>query len=164
MNLIYYNEFANELLERFIVASFKGKLVYIGINKNNISDFAYMTSLKIKKDIASNKEAISQIKEYFARERKTFDIETEFLIGSEFQRKVWNELAKIPYGKTISYKQLANNIGNPNASRAVGNANSKNPIPVIFPCHRVINSDGGLGGFSGGVKIKEFLLNLEFAN
>ncbi|OGI16649.1 MAG: hypothetical protein A2287_06575 [Candidatus Melainabacteria bacterium RIFOXYA12_FULL_32_12] len=146
------------------MASFKGKLVYIGINENNINDVACMTSLKVKKDINSNKEAISQIKEYLARERKTFNIETEFLIGSEFQRKVWNELAKIPYGKTISYKQLANNIGNPNASRAVGNANSKNPIPVIFPCHRVINSDGGLGGFSGGVKIKEFLLNLEFAN
>jgi methylated-DNA-[protein]-cysteine S-methyltransferase len=81
--------------------------------------------------------------------------------GTPFQRKVWNELSGIPYGETISYGELANRIGNPHASRAVGLANGSNPIPIVIPCHRVIGSNGKLTGYGGGLPIKEKLLALE---
>jgi O-6-methylguanine DNA methyltransferase len=81
--------------------------------------------------------------------------------GTEFQKKVWEKLLGIPYGETRSYKWLAEEVGSPKGFRAVGGANGKNPIPIIIPCHRVINSDGSLGGYSGGVWIKEWLLELE---
>jgi len=81
--------------------------------------------------------------------------------GTPFQRKVWNELCGIPYGETISYGELANRIGNPNASRAVGLANGSNPLPIVIPCHRVIGSNGKLTGYGGGLPIKEKLLALE---
>ena len=104
----------------------------------------------------------SQLKEYFAGTRKTFDIPLD-LVGTEFQVRVWKELQKIPYGKTISYLELAKRVGNMKASRAVGSANGKNPISIIVPCHRVINVNGGLGGFAGGLPVKSFLLELEKA-
>ena len=81
--------------------------------------------------------------------------------GTEFQRKVWRKLQEIPYGETISYGVLAKRVGNPRASRAVGSANGKNPIPIVIPCHRVIAGDGGLGGFGGGLSTKEKLLAIE---
>ena len=83
------------------------------------------------------------------------------LRGTPFQRKVWTALAKIPYGSTRSYRDIAKSIGHPNAFRAVGNANGSNPIPIILPCHRVIESNGGLGGFGHGVKVKQQLLDFE---
>lgn len=102
----------------------------------------------------------NQLDEYFAGKRKVFDLRLD-MTGSEFQKNVWSHLVKIPYGKTISYKNLAQNCGNMQASRAVGNANGKNPLCIIVPCHRVIASDGSLGGFSGGLHIKKALLELE---
>ena len=113
-----------------------------------------------KEDIGFFKEAISQLKAYFQGDRLDFDLEMD-LKGTEFQKKVWKELAKIPYGTTISYGELAKRIGNPKASRAVGMANGKNPIPVIIPCHRVIGKNGSLTGFGGGLDVKQILLNLE---
>lgn len=101
-----------------------------------------------------------QIEEYLAKKRKHFDIPYE-LKGTKFQKTVWEELAKIPYGTTISYKQLAERIGNVKAVRAVANAVGKNPLPIILPCHRVIGSNGKLVGFTGGLDKKEFLLKLE---
>ena len=89
--------------------------------------------------------------------RYALDIPT----GTAFQRKVWEKLLDIPYGETRSYKWLAEEVGSPKGFRAVGGANGKNPVPIIIPCHRVINSDGALGGYSGGVWIKEWLLKLE---
>ena len=84
-----------------------------------------------------------------------------YLQGTDFQKQVWNELLKIPYGETISYGELARRIGNPKAMRAVGAANGKNSIPIIIPCHRVINADGNLHGYGGGLWRKKRLLNLE---
>lgn len=81
--------------------------------------------------------------------------------GSPTQQKVWKELQRIPYGKAISYSEMAERIGNPNAMRAVGSACGKNPIPLIIPCHRVLRSDGSLGGFGWGLEVKEFLLAME---
>lgn len=109
------------------------------------------------------KQAIEELKEYFEGTRKIFTV----LInpkGTEFQQKVWNSLRKIPYGETRSYKDIAVDIGNNNACRAVGSSNGKNPIPIIIPCHRIINSNGNLGGFSGGLKLKIKLLQIENCN
>jgi methylated-DNA-[protein]-cysteine S-methyltransferase len=101
-----------------------------------------------------------QLEEYFAGERQIFDLPLHPL-GTPFQLAVWRGLAKIPYGVTISYGELARRIGQPQAVRAVGAANGRNPLPIVVPCHRVIGSDGSLTGFGGGLPIKRFLLSLE---
>ena len=105
-------------------------------------------------------QAEKQLKEYFLGKRKKFDLElaTE---GTDFQKKVWSALQRIPYGKTKSYGDIARTIGQPKASRAVGGANNKNPIAIIVPCHRVIGANGDLTGFGGGLSVKEKLLALE---
>ncbi|GAA5080659.1 methylated-DNA--[protein]-cysteine S-methyltransferase [Lysobacter panacisoli] len=103
-----------------------------------------------------------QLEEYFDGTRREFDLPLAPR-GTEFQRDVWNTLASIPYGETISYAQLAQRVGRPSAVRAVGAANGRNPLPLVLPCHRVIGSDGSLTGFGGGLPTKEFLLKLEGA-
>lgn len=105
-----------------------------------------------------------QLDEYFNGYRRDFDLEIKFLRGTDFQKNVWNELRKIPYGETISYKELAERIGNPKACRAVGGANNKNPIGIIVPCHRVIGANGKMIGYAEGIDKKEFLLKLEKIN
>ena len=107
--------------------------------------------------------ACQQLREYFAGERKTFDLPLQ-LSGTEFQVQVLEELQKIPYGETASYGDIARRIGRPKAMRAVGAANGRNPIPIIIPCHRVIGSTGDLTGFGGGLDTKEALLRLEAEN
>lgn len=101
-----------------------------------------------------------QLEEYFKGKRKTFNIKIN-PIGSEFQKKVWEELRKIPFGKTRSYSDIAQSIGNKNAQRAVGTACNKNPILIIIPCHRVISKNGTIGGFAYGNNIKQNLLEIE---
>ena len=105
-------------------------------------------------------EATRQLREYFGGNRTAFTVP---LVpeGTEFQRMVWRHLQDIPYGQTISYGELAKNVGNPKASRAVGAANGCNPIPIMIPCHRVIGADGRLTGFGGGLPTKKALLTLE---
>lgn len=105
-----------------------------------------------------------QLEEYFNGNRTDFDLEIKFLQGTDFQKRVWSELRKIPYGETISYKELAERIGNPKACRAVGGANNKNPIGIIVPCHRVIGVNGKMIGYAEGIDKKEFLLKLERSN
>ena len=113
----------------------------------------------VNDDITPLMEAEKQIKEYFVGTRKTFTVpvKTE---GTDFHKAVWKAMSEIPYGDKITYKALASAAGNPKACRAVGNACGANPIPIIIPCHRVISS-AGEGGFSGGINIKRFLLELE---
>ena len=101
-----------------------------------------------------------QLEQYFAGKRTSFDVALD-LVGTEFQVQAWRALRRIPFGKTISYGQQASNIKKPKAFRAVGSANGKNPIPIIVPCHRVVASDGSLGGYSLGLKMKKQLLALE---
>lgn len=105
---------------------------------------------------------ISQLNEYFAGERREFDLKLD-LRGPEFHLRCWKALRRIPYGKTVSYAELAVAVGSPQASRAVGQANHHNPVAIIVPCHRVIASNGTLAGYGGGVPAKEFLLKLEGA-
>lgn len=104
--------------------------------------------------------AETQLREYFLKQRQVFDLPIE-LYGTEFQRSVWNALLKIPFGESRMYKQIAEDVGNVKAVRAVGLANGKNPIAIIVPCHRVIGVNGKLVGFSGGVENKLKLLQLE---
>ena len=151
MNLQWKYESKFGLL--YLVASEKGlKGVYW--EKQNIP------FLKTLEDSKILKNAVKELDEYFCGKRKSF--KTKFdLNGTPFQLKVWNELMKIPFGKTYSYKEIALKIKNPKAVRAVGSANGKNPICIIIPCHRVISHNGKLGGYSGGLSFKEKLLKHE---
>jgi len=110
-----------------------------------------------------NPELERQIGDFFAGKRQTFDLPLAPK-GSDFQKRVWAELVKIPFGETISYGELARRIGNPAASRAVGRANATNPIALIVPCHRVIGSNGKLTGYAGGIDLKEKLIAWEQAS
>lgn len=101
-----------------------------------------------------------QLDEYFAGTRREFDVPLLF-VGTDFQKKVWGELLKIPFGKTVSYGELAAKIGKPRAVRAVANANGANAMSIFAPCHRVIGSDSSLTGYGGGVETKKYLLELE---
>lgn len=105
-------------------------------------------------------EARRQLSEYFAGKRKAFDLPLA-VTGTEFQRRVLEELRRIPYGDTVSYAEVARRIGRPKAVRAVGAANGSNPLPIVIPCHRVIGSSGDLTGFGGGLETKRRLLRLE---
>ena len=106
------------------------------------------------------KETYEQLTEYFDKKRKTFELSL-LLEGTEFQKKVWHALIEIPYGETMTYKQIAAKIGNSSAQRAVGMANHNNKIMIIIPCHRVIGSNGKLTGYAGGLDVKQYLLKLE---
>ena len=109
------------------------------------------------------KQAKQQLNEYFAGSRREFDIPLLF-VGTDFQKRVWDELLRIPYGHTVSYGEMAQNIGMPSAVRAVANANGANAISIFAPCHRVIGSDGSLTGYGGGLEAKRFLLALEMGD
>ena len=113
-----------------------------------------------RRDDARFADVARQLEEYFAGDRTTFDVPMS-MRGGPFERAVWAELLRIPYGETASYGELARRLGRPLAARAVGAANGRNPIAVIVPCHRVIGSDGTLTGYAGGLERKRFLLELE---
>lgn len=141
----------------------------IGYLKLAYTDSSIVSLLRAKEDqklINSNysnsllENTIKQLDEYFSGKRIEFDLPLQFT-GTEFQKKVWKALLNIPYGETRSYKDIAIEIGNPKACRAVGGANNKNPIILICPCHRVIGASGKLVGYGGGMDMKEYLLNLE---
>lgn len=112
------------------------------------------------RDDERNEEVKKQLQEYFSGERKAFELPF-VLYGTPFQKEVWKQLTKIPYGETRSYKEIALAIGASKAVRAIGGANNRNPIPIVIPCHRVIGSNGALVGYGGGLPIKEYLLALE---
>lgn len=105
-------------------------------------------------------EAERQLEEYFSRERQSFEIPL-LLVGTEFQKMVWQTLMKIPYGHTISYRQQAQMMGRPKAVRAVANANAHNALSIIIPCHRVVGANGKLTGYAGGLRAKDLLLERE---
>ena len=112
-------------------------------------------------DLAPFTETMRQLEQYFAGERLVFKLDLDLDQGTPFQRRVWKALRDIPYGLTVTYKEIAQAIGQPSATRAVGSANGANPIPVVVPCHRVVAAGGKLGGFSAGLYMKQRLLDLE---
>jgi methylated-DNA-[protein]-cysteine S-methyltransferase len=127
---------------------------------NSTATIKNVNITKLRTDDPYMFNVFSELQEYFDGERKQFTVPLD-IKGPDFQMKVWNELNKIPYGKTISYKKIAEKLGNIKAYRAVGRANAQNPACILIPCHRVINSNGKLGRYSAGPLIKERLLELE---
>ncbi|MSO60368.1 MAG: methylated-DNA--[protein]-cysteine S-methyltransferase [Ilumatobacteraceae bacterium] len=138
-----------------LVASEKG-LVAIDIG-NNTKQAVTTTNSSAQAILMKTKK---QLEQYFAGKRSAFDIDLD-LVGTDFQVQAWRALCRIPYGTTISYGRQAASIKKPKAFRAVGSANGKNPIPIVVPCHRVVASDGTLGGYSLGLRMKKQLLKLE---
>jgi methylated-DNA-[protein]-cysteine S-methyltransferase len=114
----------------------------------------------VEEETDLHREAFRQLAEYFQGMRRSFQLPLD-LDGSPFQLKVWSALLEIPYGETRSYGEVAASVGVPRAARAVGQANGRNPLPIVVPCHRVIAADGSLGGFGSGLDIKRMLLELE---
>jgi methylated-DNA-[protein]-cysteine S-methyltransferase len=128
-----------------------------GIVSVTIVDTKEMVSEVIPESLL---DCVTQLKAYFKEERKTFNLKLN-PEGTAFQKKVWNQLLTIPYGKTISYLELSRQLGDVKVIRAAANANGKNPLWIIVPCHRVIGSDGSLTGYAGGLHTKQWLLNHE---
>ncbi len=146
----YQSTIKNDL--GFITLTFSDEGLHTLNLNGNVEDVIF--------ELSKNNKYLTQLKEYYAGKRKTFDLPL-VLVGTPFQRNVWEYIQHIPYGETQTYNEVAQGIGHPNAQRAVGNALHVNPIPIIVPCHRVIRSDGGLGGFGLGIDVKQKLLDLE---
>lgn len=127
----------------------------------------FFEELKKKKDVELVKSEAKfaglkkQLNQYLSGKKVRFSEKLDLSSGTPFQQRVWKKMLKVPFGKTISYKKLASLVGNPEKARAVGNACATNPVSIIVPCHRIIKSDGGLGGYGGGIELKKRLLKLE---
>ncbi len=134
-----------------IVASEKGMQELRILNKKSDQTFSHSEGLK---------QIESQLEKYFNGSAKTFDVSKD-VEGTEFQKAVWKETAKIPFGKTVTYSDIAQKIGHPKAVRAVGTALGKNPLCIVVPCHRVLPKSGGIGNYAYGAKVKEWLLEHE---
>lgn len=147
-------------LEQLIFPGNSTKLEQNWLSVKGAGDFPAQKTASMVEDPDYLKQTSDQIRAYFNRELTTFSIPLA-PNGTLFQQSVWHTLTTIPFGITVSYKDVAERIGNHKACRAVGGAVGKNPIPIIIPCHRVIGSDGSLTGFSSGLDIKRYLLNLE---
>jgi O-6-methylguanine DNA methyltransferase len=148
----------------FVAKTVKG-ICFINLSKISEDEFQSLLRKTFrKKPIRDDKKlkcVINELLDYFNGNQVNFKSLLDLRIGTIFQRKVWEKISEIPYGELRSYKWIANKIGNPDAVRAVGNAVGKNPVSPIIPCHRVIRSDGKLGGFSSGIPLKKWLLKLE---
>ena len=162
INIQYFNSSCG----LFVLASFGDKLCLCDWSNNPCAERnkrrieRYLNaSFKIE-TTSTLEETKRQLDEYFAGNRKAFTIPLHF-VGTDFQQQVWNELLNIPYGATISYKEIAQNIGKPKAVRAVAGAIGANGISILIPCHRVIGSDKSLTGYAGGLKAKKMLLQIE---
>ncbi|MCU0343948.1 MAG: methylated-DNA--[protein]-cysteine S-methyltransferase [Ignavibacterium sp.] len=156
----YYSEEVISDINIVVLVSSKGvKKIFLHPPKE-IKEL--LSATKLRSDDPYLFGIFNQLKEYFEGTRRVFDVPLD-VDGTDFQKKVWNELQKIPYGKTISYKTLSEKLGDVKAIRAVGKANGQNPAAIIIPCHRVIGTDGNLIGYAGGLAVKEKLLHLEGA-
>ena len=155
---MYYTRFNTDYCEIILAGDEKG-LAHLHLNTGK-GKRIFIIDEDWKRNDEFFSEEVKQINEYFDGKRQVFSIKLN-PSGTEYQKKIWNELTKIKFGKTVSYKDIAAKTGNRNSSRAVGTANSKNPVPLIIPCHRVIGSSGKLTGFAHGLDIKQKLLDFE---
>ena len=166
-SIITLSQFTTPLGPMYAGASDKGLCFLEFTDRKMIDGQIEMLQQQMKARFVSGKSEIldqieKQLEEYFSGSRRDFDIPLD-VTGTDFQKKAWDALLKIPYGETRSYQQQADRIGNPKAVRAIASANAKNHIAIVIPCHRVIAKDGGLAGFGGGIWRKKFLLDLEGA-
>jgi methylated-DNA-[protein]-cysteine S-methyltransferase len=168
MNEVNIQHHQTEIGE-LVLGSLGGKLCLLGFGDREMRravDDQIRKKLDAKFIEQSDKvleQTMKQIDEYLSGKRKEFDVPL-LMVGTDFQRRVWKALARVPYGATSTYGQIAEAIGSPKAVRAVGNASSANPISIIVPCHRIIGGDGGLVGYGGGLSVKRRLLELERSN
>ena len=148
-------------MEKVVINSPLGFVLIEG-NEEGISKISVTSDETILSETISDlfDDVVTQLNEYFQGNRTDFQFKMN-PIGTDFQKKVWEELLKIPFGKTVSYQEITNNLGDPKAIRAVANANSKNPLWIVILCHRVIGSDGSLTGYAGGLWRKKWLLDHE---
>lgn len=148
-------------MEKVVINSPLGFVLIEG-NEEGISKISVTSDETILSETISDlfDDVVTQLNEYFQGNRTDFQFKMN-PIGTDFQKKVWEELLKIPFGKTVSYQEITNNLGDPKAIRAVANANGKNPLWIVIPCHRVIGSDGSLTGYAGGLWRKKWLLDHE---
>ena len=163
METITYSILSVPLLKKVFVASTGKGVCAIDFHVGEKEFLKYLRKRfngRVVKNPKGNKRVLSQLKAYLGGKRRDFDCPLD-LGGTPFQRRVWAALMKIPYGETRSYQDIARAIGHARAYRAVGNANGANPVPLIVPCHRVIESNGGLGGYGQGLGFKKKLLDLE---
>lgn len=149
---LFYDLFESPVGTLFLI--FSGKAL-AGVSFKKPSDIAF------KKGTAPA-SFIKELTSYFQGSNAGFSQQIRFLTGTDFERKVWTSLKDIPYGETRTYKWIAEKAGSPSATRAAGQALSKNPVPIVLPCHRVIESDGSVGGYSSGINMKIRLLELEY--
>lgn len=163
-DVVLYSKTIKSPIGNLIAIADNSALLALGFGEININQKLAKLDLKASKIVEENNEVLEttakELDLYFSGTLKKFTIPLK-LNGTEFQKNAWKQLQNIPYGKTISYLDEAKNIGNEKAFRAVANANGKNNIPIIIPCHRVINSNGKLGGFTGGIEKKIWLLEHE---
>ncbi len=144
----------------FQVLSSPHGLRWIELHPTPFNELGSRLGARILPDDAPNERVLHQLHDYLRGERRDIEIPLD-LRGTAFQQRVWDELQDIPYGRTITYSEVADQIGRPRALRAVGQAVGANPVPIVIPCHRVVGKGGRLVGFGGGLPLKERLLNLE---
>jgi methylated-DNA-[protein]-cysteine S-methyltransferase len=163
-DIIHYSCLKSPFGPVFVAKTIKG-VCFINLSKISEAGFQSLLRKRFRKkpirDDEKLKSAINEMLDYFNGNQVNFKSILDLRIGTIFQRKVWDKISKIPHGELRTYKWIASEIGNINAVRAVGNAVGKNPVPPIIPCHRVIRTDGRLGGFSSGISLKKWLLKLE---
>jgi methylated-DNA-[protein]-cysteine S-methyltransferase len=139
-------------------------MVEVTADETAVTSVRFVDKMDIEKAIAGGNdvttEAVEQLMEYFSGKRRSFDMNIK-LDGTDFQKQVWRELLKIPYGKTANYSEIAQQLGNEKGVRAVSSAIGKNPIAIVVPCHRVISKDGSVGSYAWGSEKKQFLLKIE---
>ncbi len=161
---VYYSGFYSPFGPVFVASTPKG-ICLVSFLKITETKFLSLLRKRFQKDIIRNDKVLANVKkgllDYFDGHPVRFKVPLDLGIGTQFQRKVWRKVREIPYGELRSYKWVARSIGRAHASRAVGNAVGRNPVAPIVPCHRVVCSDGSLGGYSSGITIKKRLLNLE---
>ncbi len=157
----YIDDIPNRVRDLFVAVNQQGALVrLLFVSDRTREQLEAGLPEPVKRNAGRCRHVTAQLDEYFAGKRTEFDLDLD-LHGTPFQRSVWNALTRIPFGETISYRQLAARIGRPTAVRAVGAANGANPVCLVVPCHRVIGADGSLTGFGGGIDVKRSLLTLE---
>ncbi len=163
-NIIQYSCLNSPFGPVYVAKTVNG-VCFINLSKISETEFQSLLRKRFKKKPIRDDEKLKSVKgemlDYFNGNQVNFQSTLDLRIGTIFQRKVWDKISEIPYGELRTYKWIANEIGNANAVRAVGNAVGKNPVPPIIPCHRVIRTDGNLGGFSSGISLKKWLLKLE---
>ncbi len=163
-DIIHYSCFDSPFGPVFVAKTIKG-VCFINLSKISEAGFQSLLRRQFQKEAIRDdrqlKSVINELLDYFNGNKVNFKSILDLSIGTIFQRKAWGQISKIPYGELRTYKWIAREIGNLKAIRAVGNAVGENPVPPIIPCHRVIRSDGNLGGFSSGISLKKWLLKLE---